>query len=71
LNPPAAADPPKDAELYEVYQFLPDQKTTNEGFFRTVDESGEDYLHPAECFIPLKLPAAIVREFASSLITPR
>jgi hypothetical protein len=56
----------EDLEARKVYQVLPDPRAAKEGFFRIVDESGEDYLYPAECFIPLKLPAAITRELASS-----
>jgi hypothetical protein len=56
----------EDLEARKVYQVLPDQKAVREGYLRIVDESGEDYLYPAECFVPLKLPAAIMREFASS-----
>jgi hypothetical protein len=49
----------EDLEARKAYQVLPDQKAVREGYFRIVDESGEDYLYPAECFIPLKLPAAV------------
>ncbi len=42
--------------------FLP----TNQGFVRVVDDSGEDYLYPAEYFVPVRLPAKaakLVRDF--------
>ncbi len=57
----------EDLEARKVYPVLSDHKAAREGFLRVVDESGEDYLYPAEYFIPLKLPVAIIREFASSL----
>jgi hypothetical protein len=41
------------------------RKANREGYLRVIDESGEDYLYPAQYFLALKLPAAIVREFES------
>lgn len=31
------------------------------GMLRVIDESGEDYLYPAERFLPIVVPAAIAR----------
>jgi hypothetical protein len=53
----------EDLELRKVYQVLPDPAATQEGQVRVIDESGEDYLYPAEYFVPVKLPAAVAREF--------
>jgi hypothetical protein len=39
---------------------LPDSDPRGD-YVRVIDESGEDYLYPAEYFAPLKLPVAIVR----------
>jgi hypothetical protein len=55
----------EDLEARKVYAALPDPKAAKEGYLRIVDESGEDYLYPAECFVLVKLPAAVIREFAS------
>jgi hypothetical protein len=55
-----------DLEPRKVYQLLPDPTAQREGYVRVVDESGEDYLYPAEYFVPVSLPAVAVREFASS-----
>jgi hypothetical protein len=30
-----------------------------------IDESGEDYLYPAEYFVPVRLPAGVARELVS------
>jgi hypothetical protein len=30
---------------------------------RIVDESGEDYVYPSDLFVPVRLPAAVVRRF--------
>jgi hypothetical protein len=60
----------EDLEVRKVYEARPDQKAAKEGYLRVVDESGEDYLYPAEFFVPVKLPAAAVREFASDGASP-
>jgi hypothetical protein len=38
---------------------LPDKGAISDGDLRVVDESGEDYLYPAERFVLLELPQAI------------
>jgi len=55
----------EDLEPRKVYQILPGQAAAREGYTRVVDESGEDYLYPAEYFAPLKLPASIAQELVS------
>lgn len=54
-----------DLEPRKVYQVLPDLAAAREGYARVIDESGEDYLYPAEYFVPLRLPMAISRRWAS------
>ena len=54
-----------DLEPRKVYQVLSDRSAAREGYARVIDESGEDYLYPAEYFVPVKLPAAISREWVS------
>jgi hypothetical protein len=54
-----------DLEPRKVYQTLSDRSAVNEGLVRVIDESGEDYLYPAEYFVPVRLPVAIARGFAS------
>jgi hypothetical protein len=51
----------EDLEAREVYQMLPDREASREGYVRIIDESGEDYIYPSELFVPVKLPAAVVR----------
>ena len=61
----------EDLEPRKLYQVLPNGDLSND-YVRVIDESGEDYLYPAEYFVPLKLPVAIVRERdASGTITYR
>ena len=54
-----------DLELRKVYQVLPDPAAAREGYVRVVDESGEDYLYPADYFVPVRLPVVIARAFLS------
>jgi hypothetical protein len=49
-NPQHAAS----LELHKIYRVVPDADAEQGGDVRVVDESGEDYLHPAEWFEPLE-----------------
>jgi hypothetical protein len=51
-------------ELRKVYQVLPDPSATEEGYLRLIDESGEDYLYPADYFLPVELPVAVAERLA-------
>jgi hypothetical protein len=53
----------EDLEARKVYQVLPDREATREGYVRVIDESGEDYMYPSDLFVPVKLPADVVRRF--------
>jgi hypothetical protein len=48
-------------ELHKVYRILPDDEARKEGDVRVIDESGEDYLYPAEWFATVELPPRIRR----------
>lgn len=50
-----------DLEVRKVYEVLPDESAAKEDYLRVIDESGEDYLYPAEYFYPVEI-AAKVRE---------
>jgi hypothetical protein len=45
-----------DLEGSRVYQFLPDAKASGVGCLRVIDESGEDYLYPADRFVAVDVP---------------
>ena len=47
---------PASLELHKIYRVLPDVDAAREGDLRVVDESGEDYLYPAEWFVAVDLP---------------
>lgn len=48
-------------EVRKVYRVLIDEQASRHGQMRVIDESGEDYLYPAEFFVPIKLPQAAER----------
>jgi hypothetical protein len=52
---------PASLELHKIYRTLPDVEATQEGDVRVVDESGEDYLYPAEWFVAVELPRVLER----------
>ncbi len=51
---------PASLEVRKVYRALPDAAAALKGFVRVVDESGEDYLYPADHFVAIDLPQAAV-----------
>ena len=54
----------EDLEPRKVYQVLEDDSAARDGYVRVLDESGEDYLYPADYFIRLELPKAAVSALA-------
>jgi len=42
---------PASLELHKIYKVLSDREAELEGDLRVVDESGEDYLYPAQYFV--------------------
>ncbi len=57
---------PASLEARKVYRGLPDPTAEARGFVRVVDESGEDYLYPASCFVAVELPVAAAGAFADA-----
>jgi hypothetical protein len=52
-------------ELRKVYRAIPDAEASSHRMLRVIDESGEDYLYPIDCFVAVELPrdaAAIFSE---------
>lgn len=50
---------PASLELHKIYRVLPDKDAAADGDLRVIDESGEDYLYPADRFVPIAVPAAV------------
>ena len=57
---------PAFLEVRKIYQILPDKVAGLEGLLRVIDESGEDYLYPKNCFLPLNLPKPMQRALTFS-----
>jgi hypothetical protein len=55
-----------DLEKRKLYQILPDEEATQEGYLRVVDESGEDYLYPESYFIFIQLPIRVQEALATA-----
>ena len=51
-------------EKRKIYQTVPDAENEGQGLVRVVDESGEDYLFPADMFVPIEVPTAASRAFS-------
>ena len=49
---------PASLELHKIYRVVPDAGAARDGDVR-IDESGEDYLYPAEWFAALELPRRV------------
>ena len=45
-----------DLKVRTVYQVLPDESAAASNYIRVIDETGEDYLYPADYFVPVELP---------------
>ncbi len=58
------SDYPASLEKRKVYRLIPDPEAEKHHCLRVVDESGEDYLYPETCFIPIDLPRTAESIFA-------
>lgn len=52
---------PASLELHKIYRVIADDDAAEEGDIRIVDESGEDYLYPADWFVEVTLPQPVRR----------
>jgi hypothetical protein len=59
---------PAALELRKVYVRLPDSQAEADGFWRVIDESGDDYLFPSRFFAPVEVPKAAKHAFASGAV---
>ena len=51
-------DYPVSLELRKIYEVIPDPDAERHNQIRVIDETGEDYLFPADWFVPIALPDA-------------
>ena len=56
----------EDLDIRKVYRVLPDKEAGATGYVRVVDESGEDYLYPADYFVSLELPPKAKRAWTTT-----
>ena len=47
----------------KVYRVLADARAERHSLLRVVDDTGEDYLFPADLFVPIDVPAIAARAF--------
>jgi hypothetical protein len=47
-----------DLSLGMLYRVLPDEEAAREHHLRVIDDSGEDYLYPADRFVIVAVPQA-------------
>ena len=60
----------EDLEVRKVYEILPDARAAKDGYVRVIDESGEDYLYPAEWFVTVEVPEEAERALAAASPAP-
>ena len=56
----------EDLEIRKVSQVLPDARAAKDKYIRVIDESGEDYLYPADYFVLLTLPREVERALTAA-----
>ena len=57
---------PASLELHKTYRVLSDRDAQEDGDLRVIDESGEDYLFPADYFVLLDEPDETARILVDS-----
>ena len=50
-------------EIKKVYPVVPEPEAENRGLLRVEDESGDDYLYPADFFVAIRVPPAAAKAF--------
>ena len=55
---------PASLELRKIYQVVPDARAGERRHIRVIDESGEDYLYPADYFVVIDVPRAVEQVFS-------
>ena len=54
----------EDLALNKIYEVLPDISAAKDDYLRVTDESGEDYIYPADHFISIRLPQRVEKSLA-------
>ena len=53
---------PASLERRKIYQVLPDPQAASHNLIRVIDESSEDYLYPADYFVPITLSQTVAKK---------
>ena len=56
----------EDLEVRKVYRVLRDTDAAASGYMRVIDDSGEDYLYPADYFVLVELPQKAKRAWKAT-----
>jgi hypothetical protein len=56
----------EDLDIRKVYRVLHDKDAAATGYVRVIDESGEDYLYPADYFVFVELPQKAKRAWSAT-----
>jgi hypothetical protein len=59
-----------DLQVGKVYKILADQVAAAESHLRVIDESGDDYLYPAQYFVFVDLPERAKRALTAPRRSP-
>ncbi len=54
-------------ERRKLYQLVPDNEAAKHHQLRVADESGEDYLYPESCFVPVTLTEQDAQQIAHTV----
>jgi hypothetical protein len=57
---------PASLEFGKIYRIIPDSEAEKHGYFRVIDESGEDYAYASDRFFPIELPQKLEKVFLSA-----
>ena len=55
---------PASLELFKIYRQLRDTDAEKDGDIRIIDESGEDYLYPANYFVTINVPQTVKNAYS-------
>ncbi len=58
-------------EQWKIYQALPDEEADRHSEIRVIDEEGEDYLYPSDCFSPVFLESSVAKTFIMQNLADR
>jgi len=65
---------PASLERHKLYRVVADEDAAADGDVRIIDESGEDYLYPAQYFVLIDLPQSVdkvIRASFSNTLQPQ